>query len=197
MNYGKKIKEVRIMLKVNQKEMAKELGISQSYLCAIESGAKKPNGKAIISLVNNFHVSCSWLVDGTGPVFLNNSDVCYIRSAEVNEKKTVYNFPVMKQYINDTIGVNSEKLKCHRVDSDNMEPAIMKGDIVLVDISENLCDSEGIYLFKIDSRKILGRMALFPQKHIINDNPSIKNSSIIFDSSVECIGKIVWFCRKI
>ncbi|HPG36525.1 MAG TPA: helix-turn-helix domain-containing protein [bacterium] len=194
---GKRIREIRIILKKNQKLMAEELGISQSYLCAIERGAKRPNGNTIIKLVNNFHVSCLWLMDGTGPEFLDCNDICYIRSAEVNEKAPLYNFPVLKQYLRDTVGINADMLNFYIADSDNMEPAIKKNDIVLVDTSENLCDMEGVYLFRIESRKFLGRLLFFPQKHIVNDNPTIKNSSRIFDSSVECVGKIVWFCRKL
>jgi transcriptional regulator with XRE-family HTH domain len=197
MNYGKKIKEIRIMLKINQKEMAKELGISQSYLCAIESGTKRPNGNTILKLADRFHVNCSWLINETEPVFINKDDIAYIKSAEINDKSPAYNFPVLKNYLESTLGVSGEKLNFHRVVSDNMEPAIMRDDVVLVDTSEKSCDSEGIYLFKIDSRKVLGRIVFSPQKHIINDNPSIKNSSRILDSSMECIGKIIWFCRKI
>ncbi|HSW59591.1 MAG TPA: helix-turn-helix domain-containing protein [bacterium] len=194
---GKKIREIRIILKKSQKEMAKELGISQSYLCGIESGNKQPNGNTIIKLADQFHVNCSWLMNGTGPVFVKSDDVFYVKSAEINEKSPPYNFPVLKEYLETILCVSGEKLNCHKVDSDNMEPSIKKDDIVLVDTSEKLCDSEGTYLFIIDSKKVLGRVLFFPQKHIVNDNPTIKNSSRIFDSSIDCVGKIVWFCRKI
>ena len=50
MNYGDKIRTVREKLKITQKEMAKSLEISQSYLSAIESGKMQVNAKVIFGL---------------------------------------------------------------------------------------------------------------------------------------------------
>lgn len=197
MLYGNRIKDVRNLLKLKQKDFAIALGVSQSYLCSIESGKKQPNANLIMRLINEFKVNSLWLKDGVGPVFNGSENTLYIRAAEINEDFPEYNFPITKDYVEGTLNTMGEKLVYFTVESDNMEPTLKSGDIVLVDISLNNADQEGLYLFSINSKKIIRRLLFVPQKHLINDNPSIKENSIIFDNSIECLGKVIWFGRKI
>lgn len=189
---GRKIKKIRIILKKNQKEMAKELGISQSYLCEIEKGTKKPNGNTVIRLLNNFNVSCEWLISGVGPVFIDNKNLFYVKAADMCEEDLPYNFPILKHYLKKAIDVDALNLSFYNVESNNMAPLIKEGDTVFIDTSKNLCDLEGIYLFKTESKKFLGRLLFSPEKHVTSDNPLVGNGSKILDSTIECIGKVVW-----
>lgn len=194
---GKKIREIRIQLKKNQKEMAKELGISQSYLCEVEGGTKKPNGELILELINRFHVSAFWLKNGTGSVFIQNEDLHFINACEVSDKKGVYNFSLLNDFPAKNDSINLGDLLFLRVDSDNMFPEIRKHDFVIVDTSVKTLDSEGVYLFEINNKKMIRQLLLIPQKHLVSTNPCVNESSIIFDCSINCIGKLVRLSRDI
>jgi transcriptional regulator with XRE-family HTH domain len=197
MFYGKKIREIRIQLGKNQKEMAKDLGVSQSYLCEVEGETKRPNGELILELINRFHVSAFWLKNGTGPVFVQNEDVHFINACEVSDNKRVYNFNLLNDFPakNDTI--NLDDLLFLRVDSDNMLPEIRKNDFVIIDTSIKTLDAEGVYLFETNNKKMIRQLLLIPQKHLVSTNPCVNESSIIFDCSINCIGKLVRLSRDI
>lgn len=197
MIYGKKIKEVRIRLDKSQKEMAKELKVSQSYLCGIENETKRPNGDLIIELINKFHVSPFWLKSGTGPIFLNDEDLFFINTAAVSDKSVYYNFPVLKELNEKEPFIKAGNLIQLQIDSDNMDPEIKKGDLVIVDTSIKATDTEGTYLFELNDKKIVRQLLFVPQKHLVSLNPSLNESSIVFDSSIDCIGKLICLSRNI
>jgi len=191
MFYGKKIKEIRIQLGKNQKEMAKDLGVSQSYLCEVEGETKRPNGELILELINRFNVSAFWLKNGTGPVFIKNDDMHFMNITEISDNRGIYN-----NFVNNNV-LNINDLLFLKVDSDNMSPEIRKNDLVIIDKSVRSTEAEGIYLFETSGRKIIRQLQLVPQKHLVSTNPCVNESSIICDCSVNCIGKLVWLSRDI
>lgn len=69
-----RIKQVRQSMKLKQNEFAKRLLISQSQLAAIETGARAVTERTIRSICSEFSVSESWLRDGIGEMFIDNSD---------------------------------------------------------------------------------------------------------------------------
>ena len=68
---GKRIKEARNSLRYSQREMAKVIGISNSYLSAIEIGSKKPGAEIILKLADKFKINTEFLYHGTGDMFSN------------------------------------------------------------------------------------------------------------------------------
>ncbi|MBD0402951.1 helix-turn-helix domain-containing protein [Flammeovirga sp. EKP202] len=50
-NYGERIKKIRLDLGLTQREFAKELGITQPYISAIEKNIKKPTFEILESLI--------------------------------------------------------------------------------------------------------------------------------------------------
>ena len=85
----------------------------------------------------------------------------------------------------------------YEVKTDDMDPTIHKGDMVIIDRSDNNIENEGIYLFEDDDRKFIRRLILIPEKHLVNDNQKLIRGSIFLDSSINCIGRVIWFSRKI
>ena len=182
---------------MKQKDMAEILGVSNSYLSSIESGTRGANGRLIIKFLNEFNVSAAWLYKGAGEVF-NDFDSCiYLKSAEIREPKWRYNVPISKKHVEEMLGILSEKLLYFTIEDENMSPTLENGDLVLVDTSLNKGNVEGLYLVKIDRERSVRRLKFTPEKNIQFDNDKIRNSTILADSSVEFIGKVVWHGGKI
>ena len=85
------------------------------------------------------------------------------------------------------------------VESDNMEPIVKKGDEVLIDKTDLNPDNDSIFLFDIDSKKILKHCFKLDLDTIklTNDKSTVKNNDMILDNSMKCLGRLVWVIRKI
>ena len=64
-----RIKELRRILGLKQREFADALGVKTGAVGAWESGSFKPGAARIELICERFKVSREWLVDGEGPVF--------------------------------------------------------------------------------------------------------------------------------
>jgi Predicted transcriptional regulator len=187
MNYGDKIKIMREKLNITQKSMAESLGISQSYLCAIESGKMQANAKVIFGLERIYGVKTEWLSEGEESVFGKTS-------LSVGENRSRYTASFIGE-IGSWIG--EDKLFLFKVTNDNMEPCFMKGDEVLVDVSDAHLKNYGVYLFEIESKNELKRFVDGDFAKLTNDKPRKKNNDIIMNSSIKCLGRAVWLIRKL
>ena len=72
---GKRIKYLRRKRGWDQKELAKRVGISFSYLCNIEKGKPNPSITVFVSLADVLDVTLDYLVGRRG---LNNEDLLAI-----------------------------------------------------------------------------------------------------------------------
>ncbi|ACV61118.1 transcriptional regulator, XRE family [Desulfofarcimen acetoxidans DSM 771] len=59
---GKRVAEIRG--KNTQKELAKAIGVSRSYIGNIEQGITVPSLEVLINIAQQYHVSLDWLVYG-------------------------------------------------------------------------------------------------------------------------------------
>ena len=69
---NERIKELRRILGLKQREFADALGVKTGAVGAWESGSFKPGAARIELICERFRVSREWLVDGDGPVFKEN-----------------------------------------------------------------------------------------------------------------------------
>jgi transcriptional regulator with XRE-family HTH domain len=187
MNYGDKIKIMREKLNITQKSMAESLGISQSYLCAIESGKMQANAKVIFGLERIYGVKTEWLSEGEESVFGKTS-------LSVGENGSRYTASFIGE-MGSLVG--EEKLFLFKVTNDSMEPCFMKGDEVLIDVSDTHLKNYGVYLFEIESKNELKRFVDGDFAKLTNDKPTKKNNDIIMNSSIKCLGRAVWLIRKL
>lgn len=68
---GQRLKEVRSQQKLTQKEFAKILGVSNSYITQVENGIKMVGAELISSLKREFKVDCAWLLTGMGDMYMS------------------------------------------------------------------------------------------------------------------------------
>ena len=194
-NIAERLKTLRLTLQLNQKEMAETIGFSQSYLCGIENGLKTPNTDFLIALSAKFGISVTWLLNGFGPMFSGSGekDMKYF----IRERSPLY---ISSEALGKIAGgIENGKMFFFEVESDNMEPAFLKGDKAVIDSSDKELQDCGVYLFDINSRKTIKRC--FKTGNwgfkLTNDKPVTKNNDIFFDSSMECLGRVVWIIREI
>lgn len=194
-NIAERLKTLRLMLQLNQKEMAEIMGFSQSYLCGIENGLKTPNTDFLIALSAKFGLSVSWLLNGFGPMFSGGGEknMKYF----IHERSPLY---LSSEAIGNIVnGIESGKMFFFEVDGDNMEPTFLKGDKAVIDPESKELQDNGTYLFDINSRKTIKRC--FKTGNwgfkLTNDKPVTKNNDLFFDSSMECLGRVVWMMREI
>jgi transcriptional regulator with XRE-family HTH domain len=60
---GRRIRQVR-GFDTNQAEMARVIGVSQSYLSAIERGKKEPGAAVLYRIAKRYRKSIEWLLTG-------------------------------------------------------------------------------------------------------------------------------------
>lgn len=65
MNLGKKISTTRKLNNITATDLAKSIGISQSYLSEIENNKKTPNIEIIIKIAQNLNLTVSELLGET------------------------------------------------------------------------------------------------------------------------------------
>ena len=191
MKYYERIRILRETIRITQKEMAKILGISQTYLSDIENGKMEANAKVLFGLTRIFGVRMLWLVEGIGEMFIPYFNSLWSIMYERRNK-------VDRYYVNEIYSlIEIGKLIVFKLNSDNMEPLFLIGDEVLIDVTENTVENSGVYLFEIESEKVLKRFVDGPVMKLTNDKPVSKNSEIVFNSSIKCIGRVVCIIRKV
>lgn len=70
---SKRIKEVRTLLNLSQKEFGDKLGVSRDVIANIEYNRVTPQKIFIRHLCTIFSVNKAWLETGKGDVFINNN----------------------------------------------------------------------------------------------------------------------------
>ena len=68
-----RLKELRRILGLKQREFADALGVKTGAVGAWESGSFKPGAARVELICERFRVSRDWLINGEGPVFKEDS----------------------------------------------------------------------------------------------------------------------------
>jgi transcriptional regulator with XRE-family HTH domain len=72
---GKRIKEIRAVLRIKQKDLAEALDIAGCYLSELESGKGNPCHAFFYKLSTRFGVSLDYLFHGEGEMFLKSKSL--------------------------------------------------------------------------------------------------------------------------
>ena len=63
MTFGENLKRIRKEMKLNQAEMAKEIGISQSYIADIERNRKNISLAVVLRIAEGLNISVNELIN--------------------------------------------------------------------------------------------------------------------------------------
>ena len=80
---GKRIKEIRNDKKLNQREFAKRLTLSQNHISYLEKGIRKITEKFINYLCKEYNVNKEWLLTGTGEKYIDMIEGLNIDDEEI------------------------------------------------------------------------------------------------------------------
>ncbi|MGE5343262.1 MAG: helix-turn-helix transcriptional regulator, partial [Candidatus Omnitrophota bacterium] len=73
--FGERLKQIRLALKLNQAQMAKSINVSNTAISEIENGKYKPGYDFFMSLVKIHRVNFNHLMFGEGKMFLEPETV--------------------------------------------------------------------------------------------------------------------------
>lgn len=82
-----RIKELRRILGLKQREFADALGVKTGAVGAWESGSFKPGAARVELICERFRVSREWLINGAGPVFKEDSEAVAPQASAVDEAR--------------------------------------------------------------------------------------------------------------
>ena len=88
-----RLKAMRKALNLTQKEFSEKLGITQSFLSALELGNRDITGSVLKTLIVIFEVSTDWLITGKGSMFLYETK----NGNEQKSEQIVQNSEILKK----------------------------------------------------------------------------------------------------
>ena len=157
---GARLRAVRTELGLNQTELARSIGVTQSSIAAYETDRRQPPVPVALALEHRFRVSHEWLLAGTGPRFagalpprpailaseedrrrlerLEGTDQYYV-VPYLRDPAAAGSGLVMEEQIEGycvihrRVAPHPETIRCVRISGDSMAPTLTDGSIVAVD----------------------------------------------------------------
>jgi len=157
---GRRLRSVRAELRLNQTEVARAVGVTQSSIAAYEGDKRRPPLSVALALELKFRISHQWLLQGVGDRFtgarpsrpaivtspkeleslrrLEGEDryyaVPYLRDAAAAGAGLVMEEQVEGYcIIHQRVAPHPERIRCVRISGDSMAPTLTDGSIVAVD----------------------------------------------------------------
>jgi phage repressor protein C with HTH and peptisase S24 domain len=206
-----------------QKEFAKTLGFSASYISEIESGKTKPSLDLLLKISNITNYSLHWLITGQGPVLIEPSESLVRenqafygalgefsivprlaldneagRKAEGIEKGTRERYAFRRAWL--TAKGNVEDLVLLEVRGDSMDPTITDGDAVLIDCSKKQVVVGNMYALRAKNAVMVKRLQPIGAGRIrvMSDNKLYDSYEIdLAVGDIEILGQVVWIGREV
>lgn len=110
---GERIKFLRTIKNLNQKEFSNAIKIGQSRLSEFESNKTKPSFDTLYSIKEMFNISLDWLISGEGEPFTNtdfNTSSLQLNSTNINKSEN----KISKDSEINTIGQRIKYLRISR-----------------------------------------------------------------------------------
>lgn len=73
-NFGKRLRQARMQLKISQNDFAHHLGFSGSFISDLEYGKSNPGIDFLIKIARLFNVNINWLIFGKGEMFYREGE---------------------------------------------------------------------------------------------------------------------------
>ena len=180
----------------------------------------RPGLDRLAEVARVLKVDLEWLIHGIGEVegplpFLENSEEAFVAIAhagvrpsmgggaivldEYEEADRAYHF--RKSWIKNGLKASPSQLRIMKVEGDSMEPTLMNGDTVLVDMTRKSPNPPGIFVLDDGIGLVAKRLQHVPNSdppavRVISDNkhyPEYERSA----EEIVIVGRIRWFAREI
>jgi len=200
--------------------VAEMAGVNRSFVYDILRGrSTKPAIDRLTQLARVLKVDRDWLIHGIGSVegaspFIENPDDEFVTIAHATPRPSmgggavvtedgdtpgrVYHF--RRSWIRNSLKAQPSQLRIMHVEGDSMEPSLLDGDTVLVDMARRVPQPPGIFVLHDGMGLVAKRLEHIPMSdpprvRIISDNPRYAPYECTTDE-VNIIGRIRWFARE-
>lgn len=135
----------------NKRQFAQLTGKSPSHIYRICRGLSRPSMIYLEHLYSLFAVDLNWLLTGEQPLdkpqgqlkdeltLIPKLDIeaSAGMGSVIGHEEVTEQFALNRRWLNSHLGVYSEKLAFVSIRGDSMQPTLLDGDMVLVDLSQN------------------------------------------------------------
>lgn len=216
MEFKDRLKQARKLRKLNQTKLGEMVGLDQTSISDLEQGKSQTTGK-LTELAVALRVDPIWLATGKGSMERTGGEQ---HSPSEDDYALIPQYSAKGQsgagYLNDHVevkgglafkrdwlsrmGAKPENLRVIYAEGDSMEPYIMDGDVVLLDLSKTEPASNKVYaISRPDGGVSIKRLTQrFSGEWVISsDNPNkakYQDEALGADSvaQVPIIGKVIW-----
>jgi phage repressor protein C with HTH and peptisase S24 domain len=206
-----------------QKEFAKNLIFSSSYLSEVESGKTKPSLELLLKISQITNYSLHWLLTGEGPLFIE-ATASMVREdsasyGALGEFTLVPRFSPADEAGTDVKGIekrgrdryafrrawlhskgNVEELVLIEARGDSMDPTIADGDAVLINCAKKKVIDGNMYALRTKNAVMVRRLQPIGAARIkvMSDNKLYDSYEIDLESGdIEIIGQVIWIGREV
>lgn len=201
----------------NARKLAIAAKVGPSFVYDVLSGkSSNPTTQKLAAIADVLGINVSYLMEGLlpleQPVNLLPDDVIHIPSLQPSSPEGLPQVPscasttvpllFQKDWVTQQLHASPSTLRTFTLDSDVMFPTLHKGDVILVDITQNLPHPPGIFAVKETLGIYIRRLEpLYDNKNITYirvtaDNPLYKTYEALPDT-LNILGRVLWFSRKI
>lgn len=200
-----RIKELRKLNKLSQKELSSEIGVAQSTLSTWENGVFEPDAQTLVVLANKFNVSIDYLLGKEKDTSFNLNEMSNIITFENFKSIPIIGTiacgePILAEeniegytHIEDVIHADFG-LRCK---GDSMSPKFIDGDIVLIR-QQPMVENGQIAAVIIDNEATLKRVYVDRDKIVLNPE-NLSFAPIVYQgeqmNTVRIIGLAVGYTR--
>lgn len=202
MTVAERLKKIRGILKVNQKEMAALLGINNRTYENYEKAVNPPGWDACQALVKMGY-NANWLLTGEGEIKLGwvsyespdgfklagataEAGEGFVQvpryevkasaggGAMIHSEQIVDHLAFRSDWVRNALGVAVSSLVLINVIGDSMEPTLSEGDLILINKSVDGIGDNAVYVLRYDGKLIVKRIQrMFDGSVIIKSDNSM------------------------
>ncbi len=106
-----------------------------------------------------------------------------------------------RSWLRDTLGAKAPDLRLIGVKGDSMEPTLLNGDIVMLDVADRISTPPGIFVLFDGIGLVAKRLEPVPNSdpplvRIISDNPRYDTYARTLEE-IAVVGRVIWFARAL
>lgn len=187
--------------------LAKKAGVSQSGMRKYFHGSE-PTRAVLVAIADATGASIEWLATGRGERHVRpNNPMASEFDTIATYGGSIYTgdlghvaMAFKKDWLRSEIGVPPNELFVYSVVGDSMEPTLRHGDVALIDHRMTRPVADGLYLLQFaDGIRAAKRLQILPGGVVRawSDNSAFHPVEVDFNADAKCIGRIVWFGRRI